>query len=79
MTTEIIQRAGVTSRVVAGEGYYRVGETLCQLDDTGNGFIAHFPSHTATRQDYYVCLDYSQAYDLILALSAFKKELGFEE
>ena len=79
MTTEIIQRAGVTSRVVAGEGYYRVGETLCQLDDTGNGFIAHFPSHTATRQDYYVCLDYSQAYDLILALSAFKKELGFAE
>lgn len=79
MTTEIIQRAGCTAIVVAGDGYYRVGETLCQLDDTGNGFIAHFPSHRATHQDYYVCLDYAQAYDLILALSAFKKELGFEE
>ena len=79
MTTEIIQRAGCTARVVAGDGYCRVGETLCQLEDTGNGFIAHFPSHSATHQDYYVCLDYSQAYDLILALSAFKKELGFKE
>ena len=79
MTTEIIQRAGDTSRVVAGKGYYRVGETLCQLENTGNGYIAKFPSHSATYQDYYVCLDYAQAYDLILALSAFKKELGFTE
>ena len=78
MTEEIIQRAGVTARVVAGQGYYRPGETLCQLEDTGNGFIAHFPSHRSTHQDYYVCLDYSQAHYLILALSAFKKELGFE-
>jgi len=49
------------------------------LISTGNGFIAKFPSHRATHQDYYICLDYAQAYDLILALSAFKKELGFEE
>ena len=79
MTTEIIQRAGSTARVVAGKGYYLVGSTLCQLDDTGNGFIAKFPSHRTTHQDYYVCLDYAQAYDLILAFSAFKKELGFAE
>lgn len=79
MTTETIQRAGNTARVVAGESYYRTGETLCQLDNTGNGFIAKFPSHRSTHQDYYVCLDYAQAYDLILAFSAFKKELGFEE
>jgi len=79
MTTEIIQRAGDTARLIAGEGYHRVGETLCQVDNTGNGYIAKFPSHSACYQDYYVCLDYSQAYDLILALSAFKKELGFEE
>jgi hypothetical protein len=77
MTTEIIQRAGCTARVLAGQGYYRKGETLCQLEDTGNGYIAKFPSNRATHQDYYVCLDYAQAYDLILALSAFKKELGF--
>ncbi len=79
MTTETIQRAGCTARVLAGQGYYRKGETLCQLEDTGNGYIAKFPSNRATHQDYYVCLDYAQAYDLILALSAFKKELGFEE
>ena len=79
MTTEIIQRAGCTSRVLAGIDYYHNGETLCQLEDTGNGYIAKFPSNRATHQDYYVCLDYAQAYDLILALSAFKKELGFEE
>jgi hypothetical protein len=79
MTTEIIQRAGCTARVLAGQGYYHKGETLCQLEDTGNGYIAKFPSNRATHQDYYICLDYSQAYDLILALSAFKKELGFEE
>jgi hypothetical protein len=30
-------------------------------------------------QDYYVCLDYSQAYDLVLALSMFKEELGFKD
>ena len=79
MTTEIIQRLGDSSRVVAGDGYHRVGETLCQVDNTGNGYIACFPSHRATHQDYYVCLDYAQTYDLILALSAFKKELGFAE
>jgi len=79
MRAEIIQRAGCTARVLAGQGYYSTGETLCQLEDTGNGFIAYFPSHKATHQDYYICLDYAQAYDLILALSAFKKELGFAE
>jgi len=59
MTTETIQRAGCTARVLAGEGYYRVGETLCQLENTGNGYIAKFPSHSPCYQDYYVCLDYS--------------------
>jgi hypothetical protein len=30
-------------------------------------------------QDHYVCLDYSQARDLVLASSEFKKTLGFSE
>ena len=63
--------------VKAGEGYNRPGQCLCVLENTGNGYIAKFPSHDCTRQDYYVCLDYAQAHDLILALSMFKKELGF--
>lgn len=29
-------------------------------------------------QDYYVCPAYSQARDLVVALSAFKEELGFK-
>ena len=76
---ETVERIGDESYVKAGEGYNRPGETLCHLENTGNGYIAYFPTHTCMHQDYYVCLDYSQAYDLILALSMFKKELGFSE
>jgi len=54
------------------------GKVACSLENTGNGFIALFPSNSCTRQDYYVCLDYEQAYTLILALSAFKNDLGFK-
>ena len=79
MTCEIVKRVDNVAIVFADKGYYRPGEALCKLEDTGNGFIAYFPSHSSTHQDYYVCFDYSQAYDLILALSAFKKELGFAE
>ena len=79
MTYETIKRVDNVAIVSAGVGYRRFNETLCKLEDTGNGYIAHFPEHRATHQDYYVCLDYAQAYDLIMALSAFKKELGFAE
>lgn len=48
-----------------------------ELENTGNGFIACFPAVHSTQQDYYVCLDYSQARDLVLALAEFKQELGF--
>lgn len=64
--------------VVAGNGYAIAGKMRCALTDTGNGFIAHFPSHTSTRQDSYACMDYDQAQALVMALSAFKKDLGFE-
>lgn len=66
-----------TSLVIKGSNYYNRGELSATATDTGNGFIVLFPSNSSTEQDYYVCLDYSQAYDLVLALSAFKKELGF--
>jgi hypothetical protein len=48
-----------------------------RLEDTGNGYIARFPPHSSTQQDYYICLTYDQARDLVLALSAFQEELGF--
>ena len=74
---ETVDRNGDYAWVNAGEGYRRPGETLCRVTNTGNGYIAKFPANNCTLQDYYVCLDYSQAHDLILALSMFKKELGF--
>lgn len=71
-------REGENSIVIAGQGYAIKGKVRCQLKDTGNGFIAHFKSYTSTSQDNYVCMDYDQAQALVMALSAFKKELGFE-
>jgi len=65
-----------TAQIVERQG---PGETTCRVMNTGNGYIAHFPAPNCTMQDYYVCLDYSQAYDLVLALSMFKEELGFED
>lgn len=53
-------------------------KTTCILEDTGNGFIAKFPSHSSCHQDYYVCLDYAQAADLYLAFSKAKKKGIFE-
>ncbi len=74
---DIVDRHGPIAIVTQGLGYYTPGEDRCVLTDTGNGFIAKFPGNSSTRQDYYVCLDYAQARDIVLALSAFKKELGF--
>ena len=76
-TSMHVERKGDTSTVIQGAGYHSPGEAACVLENTGNGYIAKFPAHNCTTQDYYVCLDYGQAYDLVLALSAFKKEMGF--
>lgn len=77
-TEDLVDRHGPIATVTQGLGYSTPGEDRCVLTDTGNGYIAHFPSHSSTVQDYYVCLDYAQARDLVLALSKFKRELGFE-
>ena len=76
---EYVIRHGDEAAVNAKSGYNKGVHTLCHIEHTGNGYIAFFPSHSSCVQDYYVCLDYSQAHDLILGLSAFKKELGFTE
>lgn len=76
-TEDVVDRHGPIATVTQGEGYHMPGEDRCVLRDTGNGFIAKFPSHSSTMQDYYVCLDYAQARDIVLALSKFQKELGF--
>ena len=77
-TEDLVDRHGSIAIVTQGLGYYQPGEDRVVLRDTGNGFIAHFPSHSNTTQDYYVCLDYGQARDIVLALSKFQKELGFK-
>lgn len=76
-TEDLVDRHGTIAIVTQGIGYHKHGNDRCVLTDTGNGFIARFPSHSSTTQDYYVCLDYSQARDIVLALSKFQKELGF--
>jgi len=79
LSEETVKRTANVAIVRGGRGYNRPGEVLCALENTGNGYIGYFPSHLCTHQDHYITLDYAQAYDLVLALSAFKKELGFTE
>jgi len=55
------------------------GKTLCKLKNTGNGYIAKFPSHSTMYQEYYACLDYAQASDLLKALVISSKQLLDDE
>ena len=78
-TTQSVERQDDIAEVTTGPGYAWPGQTTCRVMNTGNGYIAFFPAPNCTKQDYYVVLDYTQAYDLVLGLSMFKKELGFED
>lgn len=75
--TDIVRSANNSAEVVRSRGYSRPGEAACICTNTGNGFIANFPSNNSAQQDYFLCMDYSQARDLVLALSHFQSELGF--
>lgn len=56
--------------VVANRGYnFGVG-SLCNAEDTGNGYIFHFPSYTPVYQDNYICLNYAEA-DYIFQVMKF--------
>ena len=74
---DIVERDDGVADVTQGLGYIVPGLLTCRLANTGNGYIAWFPSHSCMSQDYYVCLDYAQARALVLALSMFKEDLGF--
>jgi hypothetical protein len=78
-TEDLVDRHGPIAIVTQGLGYFTPGQDRCVLTDTGNGFVAKFPAHNSTTQDYYLCMDYSQARDIVLALSMFKSDLGFKE
>lgn len=75
---EIVSSRRDTVRVTRDKGYCRPGSISCELQDTGNGYIARFPGHSSTEQDKYVCLGYDDARVLILALTPHAKALGFE-
>lgn len=67
-TTMYITRKGNKTKLKFGSGYSFPDETAAVLTDTENGYICKFKSCSSVTQDYYVCLDYSQAQDLYLLL-----------
>lgn len=69
-----IKQKGNMTKLKFGNGYSYPGETAATLTDTGNGYICKFKSQSITAQDYYVCLDYSQASDLYLLLKTVLAE-----
>lgn len=75
---EEVQQVDGVVLVVRSSGYVRPGSVACELNDTGNGYIARFPAHSSCDQDKYVCLDYDDARNLILALTPHARELGFD-
>lgn len=69
-----IRQKGNKTKLKYGEAYSYPGETAAVLTDTNNGYICKFKSQSITTQDYYVCLDYSQASDLYLLLKTVLAE-----
>lgn len=69
-TVTVMRRSGYASHNGRGALY---------VQDTGNGLIARFPPIASTEQDYYVCLDYSQARDLALGLLGHNDALRIKE
>lgn len=55
------------------KGYCDHVDILCTVNDTGNGYIAHFFSHASHTQDNYICMDYAEADYLLKLLSFIKK------
>ena len=68
---ELIEYDGLVERIIdddgdsyvlkASGGYVLGVEDLCHLTDTGNGFIAYFPSYSNCIQDNYICMGYDEA------------------
>lgn len=74
---EEVQEKGRVVRVVRRDGYARQNSVACELTDTGNGFIVRFLAHSSWDQDKYICMDYDETRNLVLALTPHAKELGF--
>lgn len=62
----------------ADGGYASNVDTLCVLTDTGNGYIAYFPTYNSIDQDNYICMNYSEADYLRKMLSYIHKKTSEE-
>lgn len=58
----------------AGGGYNAGVDVLCEIRNTGNGFIACFPSYSSSMQDNYICMGYDEADALRKLLTFIHKE-----
>jgi hypothetical protein len=76
------EEEGTSERVVededtyilkAGKGYRSDVSTLCSMQETGNGYIAHFPSYSSCTQDNYICMGYDEAEYIYKLMSFIKK------
>ena len=61
-------------KLLSGPEYAQENKLLCKIKDTGNGFIAKFPSWIASHQDNYICMDYSEAEYLVAGLTELMKQ-----
>lgn len=68
-----IKKKNNVVKIIAGAGFTQPGNVLCKVKNTGNGFIAKFPSWNCVDQDNYICLDYAEAQYLRLALEKFEE------
>lgn len=67
-TAGIISITKKEGNVVKYESPNPYDAVTSSLTDTGNGYIAKFDSKCSTTQDYYICLDYGQAEELMMML-----------
>ncbi len=84
-TGEVIEEDGFVERIMssgentyvlkANAGYTTGVDVLCSIEDTGNGYIANFPSYSSCEQENYICMDYAEAdYLRKLLTYLFKKQ-----
>jgi hypothetical protein len=61
-------------KIKSDTSYTQDNKLLMKITDTGNGFICYSPSWTCLEQDDYICMDYSQAHYIFVALKALGAE-----
>ena len=70
-----IERKDNVVKIKSTKEYTQDNKLLMKVTDTGNGFICKSPTWSCLDQDNYICMDYSEAHHIYVAL----KEFGAEE